>query len=172
MRHHSLPSDCKYHYCVGGHRQRNKIHVTGYTSGADEHPKQPLRRGTPRAPACSEDYQSNVQIHCVREWTYLLKLLQYWKDANSLYKYGGLVWTEGKLMLFVFYHISEMLNPENLFIRLHEVMDGMPWRHHYLEYHSKEDCEAYFGDHVNIIQGLEHLRNWVKNWYLVEVRET
>ena len=51
-------------------------------------------------------------------------------------------------------------------------MDGTPWCSHYLEHHSKEDCEAYFGDHVNIIQGLEHLRNWIKNQYLAEAHET
>ena len=70
---------------------------------------------------------------------------------------------EGKLMLFVLYHVNKMLNLENLYIRLHEIMDGMPWRSYYLDHHSKEDCEAYFGDHVNIIQGLEHLRDWLKN---------
>ena len=48
----------------------------------------------------------------------------------------------------------------------------MPWCSHYLENHSKEDREAYFGDHINIIQGLEHLRNWIKNRYLAEARET
>ena len=120
----------------------------------------------------SEDYQSNVRIHCVREWVYLPKLLQYWHDANSLYKYGGLVWMEGKLMLFVFYHVNEMLNPENLYIWLHEIMDGTPWCRYYLEHHSKEDREVYFRDHVNIIQGLEHLRDWLKNRYLAEAHET
>ena len=75
-------------------------------------------------------------------------------------------------MLFVLYHVKEMLTPENLYIWLHEIMDGMPWRSHYFENHSKEDREAYFGDHVNIIQGLEHLRNWIKNRYLAETRET
>ena len=38
--------------------------------------------------------------------------------------------------------------------------------------HSKEDREAFFRDHINIIQGLEHLRDWLKNRYLAEVRET
>ena len=126
----------------------------------------------PGPPTCSEDYQSDVRIHCVREWAYLLKLLQYWYDANSLYEYGGPVWTEGKLMLFVFYHVNEMLNPENLYIWLHEIMDGTPWHRYYLEHDSKEDREAYFRDHVNIIQGLEHLRDWLKNRYLAEARET
>ena len=63
-------------------------------------------------------------------------------------------------MLFVFYHVNEMLNLENLYIQLHEIMDGMPWHRYYLEHHSKEDHEAYFRDHINIIQGLEHLRDW------------
>ena len=75
-------------------------------------------------------------------------------------------------MLFVFYHINEMLNPDNLYIRLHEIMDGTPWRSYYFEDHSKEDREAYFRDHANVIQGLEYLRNWVKNQYLAEARET
>ena len=80
--------------------------------------------------------------------------------------------TEGKLMLFVFYHVNEMLNPENLYIQLHEIMNGTPWHRYYLEHHSKEDCEVYFKDHVNIIQGLEHLRDRLKNRYLAEARET
>ena len=135
-------------------------------------PNNPTSMELPGPPTHSEDYQSDVRIHCVCEWAYLRKLLQYWHDANSLYKYGGLVWTEGKLMLFVFYHVNKMLNPENLYIWLHEIMDGTPWHRYYLEHHSKEDCEAYFRDHINIIQGLEHLRDWLKNRYLAEARET
>ena len=122
-------------------------------------PNIPLKAEIPGPPARSEDYQSNMQIHCVYKWTYLLKLFQYWHDANSLYEYGGLVRTEGKLMLFVFYHVNKMLNPENLYIRLHEIMDGTPWHSYYFEHHSKEDREAYFRDHANVIQGLEHLTN-------------
>ena len=135
-------------------------------------PNNPTNMKLPGPLTRSKDYQSDVRIHCVCEWAYLLKLLQYWHDANSLYEYGGPVRTEGKLMLFVFYHVNEMLNPENLYIRLHEIMDGTPWHSYYLEHHSKEDHEVYFGDHVNIIQGLEHLRDWLKNRYLAEAHET
>ena len=135
-------------------------------------PNNPTNAELPGPPACSKDYQSNVRIHCVRKWAYLLKLLQYWHDANSLYEYGRLVQTEGKLMLFVFYHVNEMLNSENLYIRLQEIINGMPWCRYYLEHHSKEDREAYFRDHVNIIQRLEHLRDWLKNRYLAKAHET
>ena len=106
----------------------------------------PTNAELPGSPARSEEYQSDMRIHCVCEWAYLLKLLQYWHDAKSLYKYGRPVWMEGKLMLFVFYHVNEMLNPENLYIWLHEIMDGTPWHRYYLEHHSKEDREAYFRD--------------------------
>ena len=135
-------------------------------------PNNPTNAELPGPPTRSEDYQSNMRIHCVCEWVYLLKLLQYWHDANSLYEYSRPVWTEGKLMLFVFYHVNEMLNPENLYIWLHKIMDGTPWHRYYLEHHSKEDREAYFRDHVNIIQGLEHLSDWLKNQYLAEACET
>ena len=132
----------------------------------------PTNLELPGPPAHSKDYQSDMRIHCVHEWVSLLKLLQYWHDPNSLYEYGRPMQMEGKLMLFVFYHVNKMLNLENLYIRLHEIMDGTPWHSYYLKHHSKEDREAYFGDHVNIIQGLEHLRDWLKNWYLAEARET
>ena len=135
-------------------------------------PNNPSNAELPGPPARSEDYQSDVWIHCVREWAYLLKLLQYWHDANSLYEYSGPVWTEGNLMLFALFHVNEMLNPENLYIWLHEIMNGMPWRSHYFENHSKEDREVYFADHINIIQGLEHRRNWIKKQYLAKARET
>ena len=29
----------------------------------------------PGAPTCSEDYQTDVRVHCIREWTYLMCLL-------------------------------------------------------------------------------------------------
>ena len=135
-------------------------------------PNNPTNAEFPGPPTRSEDYQSDMRIHCVLKWAYLLKLLQYWHNANSLYKYGGPVQMEGKLMLFVFYHVNEMLNLENLYIWLHEIMDGTPWHRYYLEHHSKEDREAYFRNHINIIQGLEYLRDWLKNQYLAKARGT
>ena len=55
------------------------------------------------APTCSDDYQMDIRVHCVWEWTYVLHLLQYWYHAGLVYTYGGPVRQESKLMLFVFY---------------------------------------------------------------------
>ena len=63
------------------------------------------------APTRSEDYQTDVRVHCIHEWTYLMHLLQYWCDASLVYTYGSPVRQECKLMLFAFYQINAMLNP-------------------------------------------------------------
>ena len=77
----------------------------------------------PGLPTRSREYQLNICIKCVWEWTYLMHLLQYWYDANTVYTYGGPVQQESKLMLFVLYRINTILNPHSLFIDLYDVMD-------------------------------------------------
>ena len=54
----------------------------------------PLDAELPGPPTHSEDYQTDVRVHCVREWTYVMHLLQYWYDPSSVYTYGGPVWQE------------------------------------------------------------------------------
>ena len=90
-------------------------------------PANPPHAELPGPPACSEDYQTDVRVHCIREWMYVMHLLQYWHDASSVYTYGGPIWQESKLMLYVFYRINAMLNPYGIFIWLHEVMDNTLW---------------------------------------------
>ena len=88
----------------------------------------------PGSPAHSDDYQMDIRVHCVREWTYLMHLLHYWYDAGSVYTYGVPVRQESKLMLFVFYRINAMLNPYSIFIWLHEVTDNTPWLCYYQDH--------------------------------------
>ena len=94
-------------------------------------------------------------------------LLQYWYDAGSVYTYGGPVRQESKLMLFAFYRINAMLNPHGLFIHMHEVLDNTPW-HHYYQACTRLEQRIADESHLHIIKGLELLRNWLKNCYLVE----
>ena len=131
-------------------------------------PNNPTDAEPPGAPARSDDYQTDVRVHCVWEWTYLMHLLQYWYDASSVYTYGGPVRQESKLMLFVFYRINAMLNPYGLYIHLHEVMDNTPWLSYYQACTRPEQCIADYESHLHVIKGLELLRNWLRNHYLVE----
>ena len=109
------------------------------------------------SPAHSDDYQTDIRVHCVREWTYLMHLLHYWYDAGSVYTYGGPVRQESKLMLFVFYRINAMLNPYSIFIRLHEVMDNTPWLCYYQDHTRPEQRIADYASHLHVIKGLEIL---------------
>ena len=108
-------------------------------------------------PTCSDDYQTDIRVHCVREWTYLMHLLQYWYDAGSVYTYGGPVRQESKLMLYVFYRINAMLNPYGIFIRLHKVMNGRPWLSYYQACTRPEQRIADYESHLHVIKGLEIL---------------
>ena len=111
----------------------------------------------PGPPTHSDDYQMDVRVHCGREWTYLMRLLQYWYDASSVYTYGGTIRQESKLMLYVFYRINAMLNPYGIFIWLHEVMDNMLWLHYYQDHTWPEQHIADYESHLHIIKGMEIL---------------
>ena len=119
-------------------------------------------------PTHSEDYQTDVRVYCMREWTYLMCLLQYWYDAGSVYTCGGPIQQESKLMLFVFYRINALLNPYSIFIWLHEVMDNTPWLSYYQAHTWPEQHIADYESHLHLIKGLEILQNWLRNCYLVE----
>ena len=131
-------------------------------------PPNPSDAEPPGAPTCSKDYQTDIRVHCVREWMYLMHLLQYWYDVGSVYTYGGPVRQESKLMLYVFYRINAMLNPYSIFIRLHEVMDNTPWLSYYQAHTQPEQRIADYESHLQVIKGLEILWNWLRNCYLVE----
>ena len=120
------------------------------------------------APAHSEDYQMDIRVHCVREWRYLLHLLQYWYNAGSVYTDGSPVRQESKLMHIIFYRIDAMLNPYGIYIRLHEVMDNTPWLSYYQARTQPEQHIADYESHLHMIKGLEVLWNWLRNCYLVE----
>ena len=119
-------------------------------------------------PTCSKDYQTDIRVHCIQEWTYLMHLLQYWFNVGSVYTYGGPVRQESKLMLFVFYRINAMLNPHGIFIQLHEVMDNTLWLSHYQACTRPVQHIADYESQLHTINRLEMLWIWIRNRYLVE----
>ena len=131
-------------------------------------PANPLDVELPGPSTHSEDYQTDVRVHCIREWTYVLCLLQYWHDASSVYTYGGSVQQESKHMLYVFYWINAMLNLYSIFIWLHEVMDNTLWLSFYQACTQPEQHIADYESHLHVIRGMEVLWNWLRNCYLVE----
>ena len=132
----------------------------------------PCESEVPGLPAQSKDYQCDMHIKCVWEWMYLMFLLQYWYDTIMVYDLSRPVQKESKLIYkFVFYRVNVMLNPHSLHIQLHEIMDFTLWQHYYKERTQPKECMAYLETHKNTIAGLDQLRNWLKNYYLVEAME-
>ena len=97
--------------------------------------------------ARSWEYNMDVCVKCRREWTYLMHLLQYWYDANTIYTYSGPVQQESKFMLFVYYQINAMLNSYSIFIWLHKIIDFTPWVHYYKDRSWPDKRTDYFESH-------------------------
>ena len=134
-------------------------------------PPNPTDAELPGPPARNWEYQTDVRVKCKWEWLYLMHLLQYWHDAMTVYTYGGPVWQESKLMLFVYYRISAMLNSNSIFIWLYKVMDFTPWGRYYKDHSRPTEHIEYYKSHRHIIAGLDLLWNWLENRYLVEAME-
>ena len=115
--------------------------------------------------------KTDMQVKCKREWLYLMRLLQYWYDATTVYTYSRPVQQESKLMLFVYYRINAMLNSNAIFIWLYEVMDFMLWGRYYKDCSQPTEWVEYYQFHRHIIARLELRWNWLKNCYLVEATE-
>ena len=163
----SSPCDRLHHHHPGSSQQRCPLLGAIYPQRAHELAAQPLGCRTSRSSRLQRGLP-DIRVHCVREWMYLMCLLQYWYEAGSVYTYGGPVRQESKLMLYVFYQINTMLNPYSIFIRLHEVMDNTPWLSYYQAHTWPEQRIADYKSHLHVIKGLEILRNWLRNCYLVE----
>ena len=73
----------------------------------------PYPEGVP-LPKCPKESQScravGLKENCQVWWCYLLVLLQYWKDAKSLFPYGGLLQHNSNLLMYIYHHIKHLLH--------------------------------------------------------------
>ena len=65
--------------------------------------------------------------NCQVWWCYLLALLQYWKDADSPYPYGGLLCHDSKLMMYVYYQIKCLLYLGKIDLHHYSIKNQTPW---------------------------------------------
>ena len=64
---------------------------------------------------------------CQVWWCYFLALLQYQKDTNSPYSYGGSIQYDSKLMMYVYYQIKCLLHIGKIELQLYVVKLMTPW---------------------------------------------
>ena len=64
-------------------------------------------------PECPKESRScramGLKENCQLWWRYLLVLLQYWKDANSPFTYGGPLRHDSNLLMFFYHRINHLL---------------------------------------------------------------
>ena len=85
--------------------------------------------------------------NCQVWWHYLLVLLQYWKDADSPYPYGGPLCHDSKLMMFMYYCIKHLLCMGHIDLHHSSIKNLTPWttfaRQHYSTAQVTKQCETY-----------------------------
>ena len=82
-------------------------------------------------PECPREFRSchavGLKENCQVWWCYLLALLQYWKDAKSLYPYGGPLCHDSTLMMYTYYHIKCLLRMGKVELQHYSIKNQTPW---------------------------------------------
>ena len=114
---------------------------------------------------CAVGHKENCQVW----WCYLLMLLQYWKDVDSPYPYGGLLHHDSKLMMFLYYQIKHLLFMGKINLHHYSIKNQTPWttfaRQHYSTHQVTKQWETY----ATICEELAELKDWLLKCYEVEL---
>ena len=82
----------------------------------------------PEHPKESRSHRAvGLKENCQVWWHYLLALLQYWKDANSLFTYGGLLWRDSNLLMYVYHRIKCLLRMGKIELQHYSMKSQTPW---------------------------------------------
>ena len=82
----------------------------------------------PECPKESRSHQAvGLKENCQVWWHYLLALLQYWKDANSPFTYGGPLRHDSNLLMYVYHHIKCLLHMGKIELQHYSMKSQMPW---------------------------------------------
>ena len=126
-------------------------------------------------PECPKESRSHHTMghreNCQVWWCYLLALLQYWKDTDSPYPYGGPLRRDSKLMMYVYYWIKCLLCLEKIDLHHYSIKNQTPWtafaRKHYSMHQVTKQWETY----ATIAEELQEMKNWLHKRYEAEADE-
>ena len=133
--------------------------------------KAPDPEGAP-LPECPKESRSRRAVglkeNCQVWWRYLLVLLQYWKDANSLFTYGGPLRHDSNLLMYVYHHIKCLLCLGKIELQHYSVKSQMRWTSYaqtkYMPYQITKQRETY----AAVVDKLQDLKNWLHQCYEAE----
>ena len=101
-------------------------------------------------------------------WRYLLALLQYWKDTNYPFPYGGLLQRDSNLVMYVYHCIKCLLCIGRVELEHYSVKSQTPWMAYtqmkYMPNQIMKQRETY----ATIVDELQDLKNWLHKCYEAE----
>ena len=130
--------------------------------------KAPDPEGAP-LPECPKESRSHQAVglkeNCQVWWHYLLALLQYWKDANSPFTYGGPLQRDSNLLMYVYHRIKCLLCLGKIELQHYSVKSQTPWTSYawtkYMPYQITKQRETY----AAVVDELQDLKNWLHQCY-------
>ena len=122
-------------------------------------------------PQCPWESRSHhamgLKKNCQVWWRYLLALLQYWKDAKSLFPYGR-VCRDSNLMMYVYYCIKHLLHLGKVKLQHYSVKNQMAWMVFALKTHSKNQFTKQRETYATIADELQEMKLWLHKRYEAE----
>ena len=133
--------------------------------------KVPNPEGAP-LPECPKESRScqavglkeNYQVW----WHYLLVLLQYWKDANSPFTYGGPLRHDSNLLMYVYHHIKCLLQLGKIELHHYSVKSQTPWTSYTRTKYMPSQITKQRENHAAVVDKLQDLKNWLHQCYKAE----
>ena len=124
-------------------------------------------------PECPKESRSRRAVdlnkNCQVWWRYLLVLLQFWKDANSPFTYGGPLRHDSNLLMYVYHCIKCLLHLGKIELQHYSMKSQMPWTSYaqtkYMPYQITKQREPY----ATVVDELQDLKNWLHQCYKAEV---
>ena len=110
-----------------------------------------------------------LKKNCQIWWHYLLVLLQYWKDANSPFTYGGPLQCDSNLLMYIYHRIKYLLHLGKIKLQHYSVKSQKPWPSYawtkYMPYQIMKQRKTY----ATVVDELQDLKNWLHQCYKTEV---
>ena len=109
-----------------------------------------------------------LKENCQVWWHYLLALLQYWKDAKSLFPYGGLLRRDSNLLMYVYHRIKHLLCMGRVELQHYSVKSQMAWMVYAQMNYMPDQITKQRETYATIVDELQELKNWLHKHYEVE----
>ena len=134
--------------------------------------KAPNPEGAPLL-ECPKESRSHPAVglreNCQVWWHYLLALLQYWKDANSPFTYGGPLRHNSNLLMYVYHCIKCLLRLGKIELQHYSIKSQTPWTSYAQTKYMPSQITKQRETQAAVVDKLQDLKNWPHQCYEAEV---